>query len=231
MTALVIILSILAVISLLMLFSVNLYIDYKENKTTVWIRYLFFKIPISPRKKKKTKDKKDEEKKSQKKAEKNAEKSSKEKKENIFSSTLKSEGLSAVIEILEKIINILKEFSVSTLKHLKVKKLKLDVTTAGEDAADAAINFGYACSAIYPIVGILSGLINFLNIPDLNITVDYDKKETEASLFLQFKMKLFFLLAIILKYGIKGILLYINLTKTDTKKNKSPQQESSSVKN
>lgn len=226
MTARVIILSILAVIILLMFFSVNLYIDYKENKTTVWIRYLFFKIPIYPRKKKKAKPQK-----SDKKPEKKAEKASKDKKESFFASTAKSQGLGAVIEILEKIIQILKDFSSSTLKHLKIKKLKLNVVTAGEDAADAALNFGYASSVIYPALGVLSGLINFLNIPDVNITVDYDKKETSASLLLQFKIKLFFLLAIILRYGIKGILLYIDVTKTDTKENESSKQENSAVKN
>lgn len=216
MTALIIILSILAVIVLLMLFSVSLYIDYKENKTTVWIRYLFFKIPIYPRKKKKAKQKKSD-KKTEKKAKKKTEASSKDKKENFFSSTIKSQGLSAVIEILEKIIQITKDFSSSILKHLKVKKLKLYVITAGEDAAEAALNFGYASSTLYPALGVLSGLVSFLNIPDVSITVDYDKKETEASLFLQFKMKLFFLFAIIFKYGIKGVLLYINIAKADTK--------------
>ena len=226
MTARVIILSILAVIILLMFFSVNLYIDYKENKTTVWIRYLFFKIPIYPRKKKKAKPKT-----SDKKPEKKGEKASKDKKESFFTSTAKSQGLGAVIEILEKIIQILKDFSSSTLKHLKIKKLKLNVVTAGEDAADAALNFGYASSVIYPALGVLSSLISFLNIPDVNITVDYDKKETSASLLLQFKIRLFFLLAIILRYGIKGILLYIDVTKTDTKENESPKQENSAVKN
>ncbi|MEE1282816.1 MAG: DUF2953 domain-containing protein [Acutalibacteraceae bacterium] len=230
MTALVIILSILAVIVLLMFFSVNLYIDYKENKTTIWIRYLFFKIPIYPRKKKKAKKQKSD-KKTEKKAKKPSKDKSKEKKDGFFSSTLKSQGLSAVIEILEKIIKILKDFSSSTLKHLKIKNLKLDVISAGEDAADAAINFGYACSVVYPILGVLSALINFLNVPDVNITVDYDKKETLASLFLQFKIKLFFLLGIILKYSIKGILLYIDITKTDTNENDLPKQESSAVKN
>lgn len=227
MTALVIILSILAVIILLLFFSVSLYIDYKENKTTVWIIYLFFKIPVYPRKKKKT-----EQKKSNKKPEKKAEKSPKDKKENFFASTVKSQGLSAVIEILEKVIQILKDFSSSTLKHLKVKKLKLDVVTVGEDAADAALNFGYASSVLYPALGVLSSLISFLDIPDVSITVDYDKKEeTSASLMIQFKMRLFFLLAIILKYGIKGVLLYIDVTKTDTKENKLPEQESTAVKN
>ena len=54
MTALIIIFSIMAVIALLLFFSVNLYIDYKEDKIMVWVRYLFFKIPVYPRKKKKS---------------------------------------------------------------------------------------------------------------------------------------------------------------------------------
>ncbi len=229
MTALIIILSIIAVIAFLLFISVSLYIDYKEDEFKVWVRYLFIKIPVYPRNKKKRKSKKTEEKKPEKQDKQPEEK--KEKKENFFTSTAKSEGVGAIIEILSKIIEIVKDFSSSTLKHLKVKKLKLDVISAGEDAADAALNFGYACSVIYPALGALSGLIRFLKIPDVNITVDYDKKETTASLMLQFKMRLFFLLAVILKYGIKGILLYIDVTKSDTKENELPANEKKVVKN
>lgn len=229
MTALIIISSILAVIAFLLFFSVNLYIDYKEDEFKVWARYLFIKIPIYPRKEKKQKSKKTEAKKPER-AE-TQDKQPKEKKENFFTSTIKAEGIGAIVEILSKIIEIVKDFSSSTLKHLKVKKLKLDVISAGENAADAALNFGYACSTIYPALGALSGLISFLKIPDVNITVDYDKKETLASLVLQFKMKLFFLLAVVLKYGIKGILLYIDLTNTDTKENELLAKKKKAVKN
>lgn len=229
MTALIIILSIIAVITFLLFISVSLYIDYKEDEFKVWVRYLFIKIPVYPRNKKKRKSKKTEEKKPEKQDKQPEEK--KEKKENFFTSTAKSEGVGAIIEILSKIIEIVKDFSSSTLKHLKVKKLKLDVISAGEDAADAALNFGYACSVIYPALGALSGLIRFLKIPDVNITVDYDKKETSSSLMIQFKMRLFFLLAVILKYGIKGILLYIDVTKSDTKENELPEKENQTVKN
>ena len=229
MTALIIILSILAVIAILLFFSVNLYIDYKEDEFKVWVRYLFIKIPVYPRKKKKQRSNKAEPKKLEKTETKD--KQPKEKKENFFTSTIKEDGIGAIIEILSKIIEIVKDFSSSTLKHLKVKKLKLNVISAGEDAADTALNFGYACSVIYPALGALSGLISFLKIPDVNITVDYDKKKTSASLVLQFKMKLFFLLAVIIKYGIKGILLYIDLTNTDTKENELPAKKKKPVKN
>lgn len=229
MTALIIILSILAVIAILLFFSVNLYIDYKEDELKLWVRYLFIKIPVYPRKEKKQRSKKAEPKKLEKTETKD--KQPKEKKENFFTSTIKEDGIGAIIEILSKIIEIVKDFSSSTLKHLKVKKLKLDVISAGEDAADTALNFGYACSVIYPALGALSGLISFLKIPDVNITVDYDKKKTSASLVLQFKIKLFFLLAVIIKYGIKGILLYIDLTNTDTKENELPAKKKKPVKN
>lgn len=228
MTALVIILSILAVIVLLLLFSLNLYIDYNADNIKVWVKYLFIKIPVYP-----PKDKKEKKKKPDKKEKKKSKKPQKEKKENFFISTVKSQGLSAVIEILEKILQILKDFSSSTLKHFKIKKLNLNVTMTGEDAADAALNFGYACSVLYPALGALSGLIRFLNIPNVNITVDYDKKETSASLMLQFKMRLIFLIAIILKYGIKTFLLYIDVTRTDTieEQNQSAEKENKTAEN
>ena len=210
MTALIIILSILAVIAVLLLFSVSLYIDYNADETTVWVKYLFFKIPVYPRKKKKSKKKKSE------KENKEPEKKNEDKKENFFVTLAKGEGLGAVVEILVKIIQIVRDFSSSTIKQLKIKKLKIDVIAGGEDASDTAVNFGNACSAVYPVLGVLSGIITFVDTPDVNIAVDYDKKETTANLFLHMKMQLIFIIAIILVYGIKAVLLYINITKADT---------------
>lgn len=221
MPALVIILSILVVIVFLLLSPVNLYIDYGAEKTIVWARYLFFKIPISPRKKKKTKAKKANSKEKTK-----TDNQPNEKKENFFISTVKEEGVGAVVEIITRIVQILKDFSSSTLKHLKINKLKLNVITGGQDASDTALNFGYACSVIYPTLGALSGLVSFLKTPDINIAVDYNQKQTTAIFLIQFKMKLFFILAIILKYGIKGILLYMDITKSDPIENKTTENKS-----
>ena len=88
MTALIIILSIIAVIAFLLFISVSLYIDYKEDEFKVWVRYLFIKIPVYPRNKKKRKSEKTEEKKPEKQDKQPEEK--KEKKENFFTSTAKS---------------------------------------------------------------------------------------------------------------------------------------------
>lgn len=222
MTALIIILLILAVITILLLLSVNLYIDYNADKITVWIKYLFIKIPVYPPKKKKEKKKKIE-----KKEKKESKKKTEEKKENFFVSLAETKGLGAVVYILTEILRLVKNFSLSVIKHLKMKNIKLDITAGGENAADAAINFGNACSVVYPILGTLSGIIKFLSVPQINIKVDYDKKETTANILLHLKMRLIFIIAIILVYGIKGILLYINATKTDTIKEQETENKTS----
>lgn len=228
MTALVIILSILAVIVLLLLFSINLYIDYNADNIKVWAKYLFIKIPVYP-----PKDKKEKKKKPDKKEKKEPEKKAEEKKENFFVTLTKTKGLNAVVDILSEILRLVKNFSSSVIRHLKMKSIKLDVTAGGEDAADTAVNFGNACSAVYPILGTLSGIITFIDIPQVNITVDYDKKETAASLYLHLKMRLIFIITIMLVYGIKGILLYIDITKTDTieEQNQSAEKENKTAEN
>lgn len=223
MTAFVIILLILTVITILLLFSVNLYIDYNAGNITVGLKYLFIKIAIYPRKKKESKKKN----KPPQKEKKESKKKTEEKKENFFVSLAKTKGLDAVVYIFAEILRLVKSFSLSVIKHLKMKNIKLDITAGGENAADAAVNFGNACSVVYPILGTLSGIINFLSIPQVNIKVDYDKKETTASLLLHLKMRLIFIIAIILLYGIKGILLYINTTKTDNIKEQEVENKTS----
>ena len=88
---------------------------------------------------------------------------------------------------------------------------------------------------LYPALGALSGLVRFLNIPDVNIIVDYDQKETTANLFLHLKMRLIFIIAIILVYGVKAVLLYINITKADTieevSEKNSDKEENKSAEN
>ena len=123
--------------------------------------------------------------------------------------------MSGVIDVLTQILDLVKSFSASTIKHLRIKSLSLNLIIGGENAATTALNFGYTCSAVYPLLGALSGLITFLKIPDINITTDYDKKETESELLLCFRMRLGLILGIVLKYGIKGLLLYIGLSKAD----------------
>lgn len=215
MTALIIILSILAVIAFLLFLNVNIYIDYRNDKLKVWLRYFFIKINLYPAKEKKKpkKSKKTDDKKSKK--EKTTQTEKDEKKEGVFSSIAKNGGVSGVIDVLTQILDLVKSFSSSTIKHLRIKKLWLNLTVGGEDAASTALNFGYACSAVYPLLGALSGLIVFLKTPDISITTDYDKKETTAELLLCFRMRLGLIIGIILKYGIKGILLYIGLSKAD----------------
>ncbi len=212
MTAIKIILSILAVIAFFLFLNVNIYIDYHSDKLKVWLRYCFVKINLYPTKEK-TKPKKSK-KKDDKKSKKSKAKQT-EKKEGFFSSVAKNGGVSGVIEVLTQILDLVKSFSSSTIKHLRIKKLSLNITTGGEDASSTALNFGYACSAVYPLLGALSGLITFLKAPDINIAPDYDKKETTAQLLLCLRMRLYLIIAIVLKYGIKGLLLYIGLSKAD----------------
>ena len=57
MTALIVILIIIAAVAVLLFIPLNLYISYSESKTLVWLRYLFITnfIPKSRRKRRKKK--------------------------------------------------------------------------------------------------------------------------------------------------------------------------------
>jgi hypothetical protein len=80
---------------------------------------------------------------------------------------------------LEIILDLLKEL-ISILKYCRISKLEVDAVISGEDAADAAINFGKCCAVVYPAIGGICSLIpEKRNAKNINITCDYcnDKPE------------------------------------------------------
>lgn len=211
MTALIIILSIIASIFLLLLIPVNLYIDYNEEKTKVWLRYLFVKFYLAPQKEKKKKDKKPKKKK---KTEKKPETKKKEekKKESPFSSLFNADN---AIDILKSVITIIRDFSGHIRTHIQIKKLVISITTGGNDAADVAMNFGYICNVVYPLLGTLSGIVSVRNIPDVNISADFDSKKSKSKLYTVISLRPIIALNALIVYGIKALKLYIKTTASD----------------
>ena len=243
MKALMIILIVIAVLVVLLLIPLNVYIDYDGKAVKLWLRYLFVKIPITPKTEKKKKAKNSQNPKRPKKVKKpkadttennipkeNAEKQTEstatqgnpkqdpptpQKKESTAVKLFKAHGLSGVIEILEEALSIVKNFLNCVLKHIIVKKLTIHIDTGGEDAYHTAMNFGYVCSGVYPLLGMLSALITFKKVPDICIQVDYDRKSSKICLFWHISTRPLFLLTATVVYGIKAVKLYLNITNTD----------------
>ena len=242
MKALMIILIVIAVLVVLLLIPLNVYIDYDGKTVRLWLRYLFVKIPIMPKPEKKKKTKKFQKPQKPEKVKKpkadvtenknpeeNAEKQTQStatqenpkqdppnpKKEGTAAKLLKAHGLSGVMEILEEALSIVKNFLNCVLTHIIVKKLTIHIDTGGADAYHTAMNFGYVCSGVYPLLGTLSALIIFKEVPDICIQADYDRTNSKICLFWHISARPLFLLTAAVVYGIKAVKLYLHITNTD----------------
>ena len=192
-----ILLGILLVIFLLLLTPVKLKASYNENfRCVLKIGFVKFSLyPPKPKKKKKPK-KADEEQKSE---------------ETKKESLIKEKGISWLFDLIKKIADLavgaLKDF----FRHIIVKKLLLSISIAGSDAADTAVKYGYCCSAVYPAFGIIVGAVKCKKY-GVDISPNFEEKAKSAvNMELEARIKILWLLALVIKHGIKGLKLLIDL--------------------
>jgi hypothetical protein len=98
------------------------------------------------------------------------------------------ESISSKITGLVTVFMLLTDSNLWLAKKIKAKQLKLDIICGGSDAADAAIEYGVVCSAVYPFIGYLE--TNFKGAEkalDVNIGCDF---ENEAYFGTDIKIKL-----------------------------------------
>lgn len=194
-----ILLGILLVLFLLLLMPVKLKATYNEDfRCVLKIGFVKFSLyPPKPKKKKKKKLKKaDEEQKSE---------------ETKKESFIKEKGISWLFDLIKKIADLavgaLKDF----FRHIIVKKLLLSISIAGSDAADTAVKYGYCCSAVYPAFGIIVGAVKCKKY-GVDISPNFEEKAKSAvNMELEARIKILWLLALVIKHGIKGLKLLINL--------------------
>ena len=198
-----ILLGILLVIFLLLLTPVKLKASYNENFRCI-LKIGFVKFSLYPPKPKKKKKKK--KKKKPKKAD-EEQKSEETKKESL----IKEKGISWLFDLIKKIADLavgaLKDF----FRHIIVKKLLLSISIAGSDAADTAVKYGYCCSAVYPAFGIIVGAVKCKKY-GVDISPNFEEKAKSAvNMELEARIKILWLLALVIKHGIKGLKLLIDL--------------------
>lgn len=125
-----ILLSLIFLVGIIMLIPVKLILKSEENNLKILIKVLFFKIDPN--------ELSNEEEKQNKPQKKNEKKEFKERIENVKL-------------ILKKVKAVLKKLG-SILRVMKLEKLNLKFISGGEDAVKSAINYGIACSVIYPVI-------------------------------------------------------------------------------
>lgn len=207
MTALYIILGIILFLLLLLLVPVKLCIAYQDD-WTLKIKYMFFSFGIFPPKPKKPKKKKTKAR--QKKVEPTEQKPKQ--KKSSTKEFLKQKGLSGLIALFADIIRLITQASKRILNHLLFYRLDVKAAIAGEDAAETAMQYGYACSSIYPAVSFIDTHAKKCKY-NLDITPNFNNNKTEIDCSIIVGIRPLFVLAAVFPLLWGGLKLIIKNTK------------------
>ncbi|MBP3696590.1 MAG: DUF2953 domain-containing protein [Clostridia bacterium] len=178
MTALYVILGIIAFFVILLSIKIAVTVHY-EDDVAVSIKWLFLKINVLPAKAKdahKEKPKKDKKKKKKKEEEPKEEseivKEPKKKKgDNMFVRFYKNRGVSGVVQLLKDAVKALGGMFGRIFKAFRIEELYIAMTVGAGEAADTAIQYSKTCAAAFPAMGLL---VNKLKIKKYSIDISPD---------------------------------------------------------
>lgn len=83
-----------------------------------------------------------------------------------------------IIEILNYIASKTKGLFAKILKKIVIKELAVDLTVAGDDAADTAISYGETCAAVFPALGIIC---TNMKVREYDVEIEPDFLATKSS--------------------------------------------------
>ena len=179
-------LAILFLILLLLASPVSLSVRL-EQEWQVVLRYLFLSFRLWPQKEKKEKAETETEEKEKEKDEKKAGKKA------LLLDTLKRRSIPGLLNLLSEAaslaVSVLKRF----LSHVHVSKFDLCLTIAGADAANVALQYGNACTVVYPAVHALMAACRCSGY-GVSVVPDFQKKETEVRFLFRARISLFFII-------------------------------------
>ncbi|MCH5298592.1 MAG: DUF2953 domain-containing protein [Ruminococcus sp.] len=200
---------------LLLLFSITLlnvvwYAEYDEE-LRVLVRIGFIKIQLAPQKPEKKKKKKPKKKQPQKKKKKKTTKP-KEKKPSFIKQLHKEHGVSGIINIVQRIAELVVGVLKGVFSHLIVTELTIKLDVAGEDAADSAIKYGRVCAALFPALGAITKIVKVKHY-NVNVTPVFSDKPgtTRAYAKAKAKLRLIHILRHLLTKGLSALKLFTDV--------------------
>lgn len=152
MTAVYIILGIIAFLIAIQLLPITFHIRYRD-KLLVRLRYAGIPFTVYPRKKKKKPEK------AAKKSPKNVKKENSEDKLSELEQRLKEGGVSAAVDYLSDMVKLLTKAVRRVLAAVSVDLLRFRLVVASGDAAATATDYGKACAVVYPAQALIEGLM------------------------------------------------------------------------
>lgn len=212
MTALIVILSIILFFFLLLLCPVTVHASF-EDELIAKVTYLFFRYKILPQPEK-AKAEKEEKKENEQKEEKQQKNDIKSKIKGI----IEQKGLSGFLNIVKEFAAIGTGTAKKLFSHIVINDISVNIAVADEDAAQAAIYYGYTCSVVYPAMSLL---VNYMRCKryHINIAPIFNEKESKV----QFKVKAHIQLLFIFSSAIPALIKTIKVFKAAkiTPKNKN----------
>lgn len=166
-----------AVAAFLLSCPVTVFADYSEQ-LSLRVGYLFFWYSIVPKKQKK---KKAEEKKTE------------APKENSLQKLYRERGLSGFLTFLGKAAEIASGAAREIFSHTVFSIFRLNIRVCGEDAAEAALNYGRVCGVVSSGVGLLLGAAKCRECRT-DILPDFSSQESSVSFSAKARVAAFFLL-------------------------------------
>ncbi len=186
---------ILLIIDFLIFCPISIKLEY-DNELRLKIGYLFPLFRILPPKPQKIKPEK--KKKEKKKAGKTDKSEETEKKKNPISDLVHSHGLSGLIELIKALAKIALEAVNKITEHTVISKMQLNLQVATDDAAQTAITYGNACSAIFPAIAIIENHVKKCRHKE-NVYPCFTETETKIHFVLKARIVPFFILSAALK--------------------------------
>ena len=108
------------------------------------------------------------------------------------------------------LLKVLKELLGELRRRLRVKKLELKLSMAGDDPCDLAVNYGRAWAAAESIMPLLEELF-VIKKRDVQVACDFVGSQTTLYLRVDAVLSLWRLLGMILRYGFRGIREYLKI--------------------
>ncbi len=174
MTALYIILGIIAFFVLLLSVHFHVKVEYTDY-IYLSVRWLFIKLDILPLKDKpkKKKEKKEKPVKEDKKEEEKPKEEKKDKKgENPIITTIKNMGYDGVMEILSNLGKALSGMFRRIFKSFAIQNFDINLTVGKGDAAATAVEYGKTCNKVYPVCGLICSTMK-VKTYSVNVSPDF----------------------------------------------------------
>lgn len=197
-----ILLSVALFITALFLIPVRVTSEYNKS-FELYVSYLFFKIRIFPKTKKKTK--KDKSKNEEKETAEQVGKKNKnkqEKKDNIFLKFYKNQGFEATIELIADTMKYINSLFGGIFKHFVFRELFLNMSISGSDAAETAIKYGKVSSTVFPAMGYICSKAKVKKY-DIDISPDFFATKDSAEFHFKFGICPIFITNSIIAFGFK----------------------------